>query len=311
MEQKQLQMRGGMIGVALLLMAMMSYLLQQGTVFLQSLDKHFGWGWPPLVWQGISLLVGIVYIAVPTVFLISALGESPQRLIPLVAVRADYLWPAMGVAFGVAVAGNYFSVFLLALLQQAGYTAITYMPEIGSGVPSMIFTVLAAGVVPAILEEFLFRGAILQALRPFGNGFAVVVSAVLFAVCHASFAQLIPALLIGLCLGCFTIRSGSLVPGMIFHFLYNTLALVLFILQESGNYTVMTVIWFYAFGSASALTGAFFLRRRFGPVFALPNDPQPSVTINRFAALLKSIPLIAGLAYFLYFTIGSIIPIAA
>lgn len=86
-----------------------------------------------------------------------------------------------------------------------------------------VFTLLfAMAVSPAIVEEFLFRGAILGSLardkKPLR---AVVISALLFSVAHASLHRLMPTFMIGLLLGAITLRSRSLWPAVILHLAYN------------------------------------------------------------------------------------------
>lgn len=77
-------------------------------------------------------------------------------------------------------------------------------------------------------EELLFRGAVLPALRPWGDRTAFVVSAVLFAMAHVSFTgAFLWALLLGLLTGLARLRTGSLVSGMLLHGLGNTLGVAM------------------------------------------------------------------------------------
>lgn len=80
-------------------------------------------------------------------------------------------------------------------------------------------------LTPAICEELAFRGFILTG---FGRGgrvaSAVVLSSVMFGIIHMVPQQVFNATLLGLVLGLLAIRSGSLIPGVIFHFCFNSLA---------------------------------------------------------------------------------------
>ena len=81
-----------------------------------------------------------------------------------------------------------------------------------------------------IAEEVVFRGAILRSLlkgsmRPWT---AIALSALLFALIHGNPAQMPHAFLCGLLLGWMFWRTGSIVPGVMFHWANNTVAFVLY-----------------------------------------------------------------------------------
>ncbi|MEP7117857.1 MAG: ABC transporter permease subunit/CPBP intramembrane protease [Acidobacteriota bacterium] len=79
------------------------------------------------------------------------------------------------------------------------------------------------GVTPGICEELFFRGLVFSGLRRLGAGPAVVASALLFALAHASIYRLMPTFILGLVLGTLRWRSGSVLPGMVMHALNNGL----------------------------------------------------------------------------------------
>ena len=89
---------------------------------------------------------------------------------------------------------------------------------------------LAVGVLAPVAEEMVFRGAILRRLlEVMGEGrkwFAIIISALLFGALHANGPQFIHAALIGVLLGWMYSRTNSIVPGMLFHWINNTIAFV-------------------------------------------------------------------------------------
>jgi membrane protease YdiL (CAAX protease family) len=79
------------------------------------------------------------------------------------------------------------------------------------------FGVILLGLVPGIVEETLFRGALLPRL-------GIVVTAVLFAALHTQYAITFATLevfVLGIGLGLLRVRSGSTLPGMVTHAGYN------------------------------------------------------------------------------------------
>ncbi len=84
--------------------------------------------------------------------------------------------------------------------------------------------------MPAICEEFAFRGFILSGLeREHRTRSAILLSALMFGFLHvllSLFQQLFNATLLGIVLGLLAVRSRSILPGIVFHFLNNALAVV-------------------------------------------------------------------------------------
>ena len=63
---------------------------------------------------------------------------------------------------------------------------------------------------PRLVEEFACRGLILGSLRKYGDGFAVLVSAILFGLMHGNFDQMPFAFMVGLVLGFIVVKTDSL-----------------------------------------------------------------------------------------------------
>ena len=90
---------------------------------------------------------------------------------------------------------------------------------------------VAIGILAPLAEEVVFRGAILRTLLGImskkNHWVAIMISAAIFGIVHANLAQFINALLMGLILGWMYYRTGSLVPGILLHWVNNTMAYVL------------------------------------------------------------------------------------
>jgi sodium transport system permease protein len=82
---------------------------------------------------------------------------------------------------------------------------------------------LVVALTPAICEEALFRGFIMNGLRPMGAGPAIGISALLFGIAHASIYRLLPTLFLGVILGIVVWRTGSLLCGIVLHAINNGL----------------------------------------------------------------------------------------
>ncbi len=83
-------------------------------------------------------------------------------------------------------------------------------------------------VMPGVFEEIAFRGVLFTGLRkqlrrPWA---AVLVSGLIFGVFHVSLFRIAPTALLGVALAVVVLRTGSIYPAMLWHFLNNFLALV-------------------------------------------------------------------------------------
>jgi sodium transport system permease protein len=82
---------------------------------------------------------------------------------------------------------------------------------------------LVIGATPAICEELFFRGLLFAGMRRLGAWPAVLVTALLFGLAHASIYRLLPTFILGVVLGVLRWRSGSVLPGMAMHAVNNAL----------------------------------------------------------------------------------------
>lgn len=123
-------------------------------------------------------------------------------------------------------------VSLISLLLPRAFSTPDFSPTADplSNLLLMFTSVIAA----PLFEEYLFRGVCMMGLKRYGNGFAILVTSFLFALIHGNIPQAVPIFFFSLILCYADIRTGSLLPGLIFHIVNNAVAqMTLFIAQES------------------------------------------------------------------------------
>lgn len=86
--------------------------------------------------------------------------------------------------------------------------------------------VVIHAIVPAILEEMLFRYIPMKLLLPYSPKNCVIVSALFFALIHTDFFQIPYAFAAGVIFMALDIAFGSIWPSVILHFLNNFLSVV-------------------------------------------------------------------------------------
>ena len=106
-------------------------------------------------------------------------------------------------------------------------------------------TLILVALLPAIAEEYVFRGCVARAFARKGYVFAVFMSALLFAIMHGSPLQLVHQFLIGVVCAVLFFATRSLWPPIILHFLNNAIALVLGYVQNRGSAFAVTEAWQY------------------------------------------------------------------
>ncbi len=141
-------------------------------------------------------------------------------------VSAPLMITAVCLGFFVCLAGNYVTSIYVELMDKIGITLTA--PEFGvpSDLPGRIVYALAIAVVPALVEEFAMRGAVMQPLRKYGDWFAIVASAIVFAVLHGNLIQAPFALVAGVAIGYAVCVTESLWTGVIIHFCNNFYSVV-------------------------------------------------------------------------------------
>ena len=95
----------------------------------------------------------------------------------------------------------------------------------------------AIGILAPVAEELAFRGAVLRALLSWGKNHWVMIalSAAIFALIHGNPAQMPHAFLVGLMLGWMYWRTGSIIPGVAFHWVNNSVAYVMYNLYPTPS----------------------------------------------------------------------------
>lgn len=93
--------------------------------------------------------------------------------------------------------------------------------------PNWWLPLVLMGLLPAVCEEIAFRGFILSGLRHLGHKWwAISISAVAFGMAHFILQQKVSAAAVGLVIGVLAVQTGSLVPCIVFHAIYNSLTVL-------------------------------------------------------------------------------------
>ena len=179
------------------------------------------------------------FILAPPVLLTLLLTSSPRATLRLRLPGGRYLALAAGLALAMNPLVGELRVVVEALFPAPEGIRSQLEKLLGPLTENLGLGLLVLAVVPAICEEFAFRGFILSGLQgEYRTRTAILLSAFLFGFLHvllSLFQQLFNATLLGIVLGYLAVQSGSILPGILFHAINNGLALLMSRVIGGGN----------------------------------------------------------------------------
>ena len=167
-------------------------------------------------------------------------GREPMRL----GVRIFPNAPAVIIsAMGTIVLFAYVNSFMVSFIDFSK----VYVTEPLDTPIKILLGFVSIAIVPALAEEFLFRGCVLSNLLPYGKTGAIVFSALLFSLMHGNFAQFLYTFVAGLVLGIVYIETGSIWTPTFIHLFNNFYSLIQQIVYERFGKTqrigiILTVV---------------------------------------------------------------------
>lgn len=212
--QRELQRHSDIICFALI-----CYIaLGRGISFLSSLNPAFLNG--EIAAALFSLAGYIICAALP--LLILFVGLKPKWADVKGKSERGFLPKAL-VLFFACIFAMYLLDIGFSLLGISLESPALFLPD---GAVQIVVFVLTSVLLPAVFEELLFRGIALSVLEDYGRRFALVVTALLFALICLDPIRMPARFLLGLLLGILIQRGASLIAVMGLHLLYNLLMVV-------------------------------------------------------------------------------------
>ena len=142
------------------------------------------------------------------------------------------------------------------------------------GMSRNVFGIISITIMAPLVEELLFRGAIQgymlrKGMKPLN---AILIASAIFGIVHMNPIQIPFAFAIGLIFGWLYYRTGSVVPGIIGHFINNSIACLQMATLTEEEFNTKTIEWLGA-----------------GPTYAL-FALSLAVMIGMFLYLKKRLP---------------------
>lgn len=137
--------------------------------------------------------------------------------------------PLLVYALGLMVSGGAIICFFMYRFFPEAFAASSpaqvLSSNIGDSFVMGLYAVVAAAIVPAVTEEFLFRGVVLSEYERNGTVVAVIMSALTFSFIHFNFERMPVYFFNGIILALVVYATRSLLAAVIVHGANNVLAL--------------------------------------------------------------------------------------
>lgn len=230
------------IGFSLLFSFVILYLASYGIMFIttpgiKNPQNSF------VISNLISAMASILAF-IPAGFFCCAISkEKITSLISFTREKKESLGYILIASFAFFMLSNYMTNLFLGNMDLIGIPVNQSSSGFEKSWINLVVYILSVAVIPAMTEEFIFRGVLLGILKKYGESFAVVTSALLFGLMHQNFVQLPFAFVGGLVFGYITIYTGSIVPAMAVHFANNLFSCIFTSLPKYIGNTPSEIIY--------------------------------------------------------------------
>ena len=158
-----------------------------------------------------------------------------------------------------------------------------------------VFGIISITIMAPLVEELLFRGAIQgymlrKGMKPLN---AILIASAIFGIVHMNPIQVPFAFAIGLIFGWLYYRTGSVVPGIVGHFINNSIACIQMATLTEEEFNTKTIEWLgagptYALFALSlaVMIGMFLYLKKRLP--AAPDYTSPSCHLEQSEDVLLS-----------------------
>lgn len=200
--------------------------------------------------EGSDAYLYLNYLAAPIAMTSAMAITLKYRKFPVkrafpVKCHPKYFLIALLLIFGLIFSVSWIDTGVTEFLKLLGYVPKgkdAYLPDLSGGLVVPALIVIA--VMPAIFEEGLFRGVILNSCEDgAGTVRTVFIVGFAFSLFHASAEQTVYQFLAGCVFAFVAIRAGSILPSVVMHFINNAIIIVFAacgLLDEAGNLVIST-----------------------------------------------------------------------
>jgi len=254
---------------------------------------------------GVNVFLTAIIFTFPFMLSAKLLKYNLSELISFKARKKTAL-PYILIALGFFAAGNVVTYITNIFFSMFGQTP--QAPDFGApkSVMELGFFILSGAIAPALFEEFAFRGIVLNALKKFGIWPAIIISSLLFALMHRNFEQIPFAFCAGIGLGVCYIKTNSIWPGVIAHFINNAFGITISSLGLPLAVMGLLNILFIVLMILAGVIGLSVYLVKHKTIFGFNDVPSCFLPITRVALIAVSPLMLLAIVLFLREAIGAL-----
>lgn len=179
--------------------------------------------------------------------------------------------------------------------------------DVPKGAYATVLFILAHVIIAPIFEELIFRFIILERLRRYGDIFAVISSALLFALLHSSFQSYLPSFIAGVVFSLVAIYTGSPLMSILLHFLNNALSATTLLLTNVVPESVCDLIYIGIAGLLliASISAFLYLSKKNPSIFKPSFDGKVLTTGRKTTLLLFSFSSLVFIVFSLSMAVSS------
>ena len=282
------------------------------TMFALGYLLRFLVGLLPLTLERFLCLYALIYavgMALPAIVVSLFYKRRHFPLSPAKAVAPMDAFFGILAAVGICMAANIAVNILLTFFESVGVPEPQMPSYLQQTIPSLLLNLFVFAVLPALLEELVFRGYVLRTLRVYGDWFAVMVSSLLFGLMHGNISQIPFAFIVGLALGWLYVMTDNIWVPVAVHFANNAFSLVQqYCSMGMGDNArgILSVFSIMSLITIGLISLGFLIARRSKLFRRLPRRGTLG-TFGKIGTLVTSPLFLLGIALFVYQTLLSVL----
>lgn len=252
------------------------------------------------------ILLECVIFAIPGIIFTRLTSKREDRVIKMAYLKSNtvlvLLLSALALISGSILYGYLVSGFTVRF-NVAFNLYDVFTAKYADSIGEVLYLVLAYALIPALFEEFTFRGVVFAKYESLSPAYSIVMSSIMFAFIHLNLVMLPFYIFAGLILAIVLYSVDSIFVTVAVHFLYNLFFLFcpLYInsIYSSGKELLLFISGITFFGSLAFLCAECRkIFRRKSETEPVNNERRRGQSINILEVILSPTAIICYLIYF-------------
>ncbi len=255
------------------------------------------------------MVLELIILGVPAAFFCILRGGSYSKELRLRMMQTRHVTITIW-AFLFMTCGSIALSFLLYHFFPDAFVSSAMGGTLRATEGSRLYLLITFALLPALLEEFLFRGILSAEYSSYGAGVAVIISSLCFGLLHFSFVRLPIYFFMGVVLSLTAGATRSLVPPILIHGANNAFVLFFetYLYRIAGKHSGGLILLAFLIGVSTLVFAILFFSRAEKLYYGYGVMNRPSPLIRKRKAGELSLPAQAFLSpTFLLFAVFSII----